>query len=69
MQIEQESLEINYVQCSLPEITEMITDVFKPFQMVIEERKLTTQVIMQPTVPMWFFIERKIYCEILYNLI
>lgn len=37
--------------------------------MVIHERKLITQVICQPTVPMWFFIERKIYSEILYNLI
>lgn len=40
MQIEQESLEINYSECTRGELSEMIKDVLKPFTIVIKERKL-----------------------------
>ena len=44
MQIEQENLEINYVRCTRPELSELIKDVLKPFHMVIKERNLVSQV-------------------------
>lgn len=68
MQIEQENLEINYVRCTRPELTELIKDVLKPFHMVIKERNLVTQVNLQTSVPVSFLIEKKVYSEILYNL-
>lgn len=36
--------------------------------MVIKERNLNCQVNLQTSVPVQFYIEKKIYCEILYNL-
>ena len=36
--------------------------------MVIKERKLNCKVHIHTSVPNSFFIEKKIYCEILYNL-
>ena len=69
MQIEQDSLEINYVECSRPELQEIIKDVLKPFHMVIKERNLQCQVNGQTSIPVQFFIEKKIYSEILYNLV
>jgi len=68
MQIESDSYEINYVDCSRPELQELIKDVIKPFHMVITERNLTFQVNEQTTVPVSFYIEKKLYSEILYNL-
>lgn len=44
MQIEKESLEINYVPCSRPELAGLIRDVLKPFSMVIKERKLNCKI-------------------------
>ena len=44
MQIENDSLEINYEASSRPELQALIKDVMKPFGMVIEERKLNCQV-------------------------
>lgn len=44
MQIEKESLEINYVSCSRPELSSMIKDVLKPFSMVIKERRLNCKI-------------------------
>lgn len=68
MQIEQDSMEINYQACTRPELSEVINDVFKPFQIVIKERNLVTKVVEQTSIPPSFFIEKKIYSEILYNL-
>ena len=68
MQIENESYEVNYVECSRPELQETIMDVLKPFQIVIQERRLECQVSAHTSVPVSFFIEKKLYQEILYNL-
>ena len=46
----------------------MIKEVLKPFNMVIMERNLNCQVNAQTSVPVSFYIERKLFCEILYNL-
>ena len=43
-------------------------DVLKPLMLVIEERKLTLKVLLQANVPNKLFIEKKIYCAILFNI-
>ena len=68
MQIEKNNAEINYVQSSRPELTEIIKDVLKPFHISIKERNISTQVNGHASIPISFFIEKKIYCEILFNL-
>lgn len=68
MQIENDSLEINYSDCTRPELQELIKDVLEPFQMVIKERKLTCKINLQNSVPANFFLMKKLYGEILYNL-
>lgn len=61
-------MEINYMPCTRPELSENISEVLKPFMIVIKERNLTTQVNQHASIPTAFYIEKKIYCEILYNL-
>lgn len=68
MQIAAESYEINYVDCSRPGLQETIKDVLKPFHMVIEARQLDCQVSAHTSVPVSFYLEKKLYSEILYNL-
>ena len=68
MQIENDSYEINYEACSRPELSEVIKDVMKPFSMVINERNIKFQVSETANIPASFFIEKKLYSEILYNL-
>ena len=68
MQIENDLLEQSYVKSSRPELAELIKDVMKPFSMLIRERKLKCQIHQQTSIPVTFYIEKKLYMEILYNL-
>ena len=68
MKIEKDSLEQNYISCTRPELSDTIKEVLAPFKMVIKERKLVCKLHLMTTIPTSFYIEKKIYCEILYNL-
>ena len=68
MLIEKNSFEKNYVECSRPELVENIKDVLKPFYISIKERNISTHVIGDTSIPVSFFIEKKIYSEILFNI-
>ena len=68
MLIEKNSLEKNYVECSRPELVETIKDVLKPFYISIKERNINIHINGDTSIPVSFFIEKKIYSEILFNI-
>ena len=43
-------------------------DVLKPLMLIVRERQLKCSVFLQSSVPSKFYIESKIYSEILFNI-
>ena len=43
-------------------------DVLKPLMLLVKDRKLRCKILLQKSVPHKFFIEKKIYSEILFNI-
>ena len=43
-------------------------EVLQPLMLIVKERKIRCKVLLQKSVPEKFFIDKKIYSEILFNI-
>lgn len=57
------------VNVSKRELPILVREVYKPFQHAVKNRKLTCQVHFASSVPSEFFMDKKVYKEIIFNLV